>query len=89
MAGVAVYHWRALRLKLALAGVPNPLGSFPVVHALLDVIEAMVVESAQNKGAVERFYFDIYRPPPEVIEEMKKAPEADSSFDDFAALGLQ
>jgi len=86
---VAVYHWRALRLKLALSGIPDPLSGFPRVHSLLDIIESMVVEHAENRGAVARFYFDVYRPPPEVIEEMKKAPESDSSFDDFAALGLQ
>lgn len=60
------------------------------VHAVLDVVEQLAVEGKANEGgdALQRFYYDLYKP--DAVEVRKQIQEADtdSDFDAFAALGM-
>lgn len=79
-----------MRTKLALAGIPEPLTQFPTIHGLLDVIEQLAVEGKgrESREAVERFYFDLYRPEPETLRKEIESADTDADFDAFAALGM-
>lgn len=79
-----------MRTKLALAGLPTPLQSLPSLHVVLDVVEQLAVEAKINQGgdALERFYYELYKP--DVVEVRRQIREADTDtdFDAFAALGM-
>lgn len=66
---MTAHHWRALRLKLILAGVTDPM-RLPSMHLLLDNTEAAVLESmAGDKDSEARrsmFLNKLYAPTPEV-----------------------
>lgn len=52
-----------MRARLILAGIADPLRQLPDLHALLDVIEAMAVES-KTQDEIGQFHFALYRPDP-------------------------
>ena len=72
---MTAHHWRTVRLKLALAGISDPM-ALPTAHMLLDLVEHLILESfASNKPAEEeakrdQFYNALYRPPPETLKAM-------------------
>lgn len=82
--------WRMVRAKLASAGVADPLRDIPTLHQLLDVVEAMAVEakSIDGQDAVERFYFELYKPEPTEVRKQIETADTDTDFDAFAALGM-
>ena len=86
------HHWRDVRAKLALAGIPDPL-TLPSMHTLLDIVETIAVESMANardgKTKVERFYHALYRP--RVVKGRRLVPpsgfsdaDTEASFDAFS-----
>lgn len=74
-------YWRSVRAKLILAGIPDPLRQLPDLHALLDLVEAMALESmtAEDRG---KFHFQLYRPDP---SEKPVGFEEEEQLDAFAA----
>lgn len=60
-------HWRTVRLKLALAGIDDPM-RLPTMHMLLDMTENLIIESMvsdkpeDDKRQREQFMNDLYRP---------------------------
>ena len=91
MAGLVnatAYAWRLIRSKLAAGGITDPLRHFPTMHALLDVVESMAVEGKLEEGpdALQRFYFELYKPEPEKMAEQFTAEDTESSFDAFTAM---
>lgn len=71
-------------------GVAEPLEQLPTMHAVLDVVEAMAVEGKANEGgdAVQRFYFELYRPDEHEVRKAIETADTDAEFDAFAAQGL-
>lgn len=69
-----------------LAGITDPLNDLPDMHAVIDVVEALVIEGKANEGgdAVQRFFFDLYKP--EAGEKPAGFDEDDqmAAFDAFA-----
>ena len=65
LAGVAGFHWRAVRHKLLTSGIADPM-ALPGPHPILDVAEGLVVEgmSSHDDGQdrITRFYDALYRP---------------------------
>lgn len=77
----AARHWRTLRGRLALAGVTDPLRQLPDLHALLDAVEALLLEHA-DADAVNKHMTALYRPDP---SEKPRNFTADDQLDAFAA----
>lgn len=61
------------------------------LHHLLDFIEKMAVEAKVNEGgdALQRFYFDLYKPEADEVKAKMETEDTDTDFDSFAALGMQ
>jgi hypothetical protein len=78
-----------VRARLALGGLSDP-GALPTLHAILDVVEQLIVEAKANEGgdALQRFYFDLYRPDDREVRKAIETSDTDTDFDAFAALGL-
>lgn len=97
LAVMTAYHWRTIRQKLLMAGVLDAM-NLPSMHALLDVAEAMAVESASNdedpKAAVSSLYRKLYSVTPDLValngEDYRPAPpgfdpdDVENAFDAFA-----
>lgn len=97
----AGYNWRNIRQKLITSGVANPM-KLSSLHALLDVVEDIVVDSvfraaerekddappSAGETAVKRFYDEIYVPDPEEYgdEELDDVMPIPTGFDDPAAI---
>lgn len=81
LVAVTATHWRLIRAKLLLAGMPDPLRSIPDMHGLLDVAEHLVSEG-MSADDLEQFHFKMYRPDP---SEKPKGFEASTQLDAFAA----
>lgn len=82
------YSWRIVRAKLAQGGITDPLRHFPTMHGLLDIVETMAVEAKAEEGpdAVQRFYFELYKPEPEEMGQQFKPEDTEDSFAAFAAM---
>lgn len=61
LALTTAHNWRAVRARLLLAGHSDPLRSLPDLHSLLDVTEAMLVETME-KDDLAKFYQRMYMP---------------------------
>jgi len=90
------HNWRAVRSKLLLSGIVDPMG-LPSLHSILDVTEDIVVSALSRAGdkkegppsegelAIKRFYDAIYRPDPEdhfEEEDEDDEPVVPIGFDD-------
>lgn len=64
--------------------------SLPTLHAVLDVVEHLAVESKVNEGgdALQRFYYELYKPDPTQVKKMIETEDTDDAFDAFAAMGV-
>lgn len=60
------------------------------MHAVLDVVEQLAVEAKSNEGgdALQRFYYDLYKPDAVEVRRQIRQVDTDSDFDAFAALGM-
>lgn len=71
---MAAHNWRALRSRLHDKGITDPM-AMPSMHAVLDVIETMGVESAvhgatkevEAKSKISAFYNKLYAPDPTAV----------------------
>lgn len=61
------------------------------MHAVLDVIEHLAVEAKVNEGgdALQKFYYELYKPDPYEVKKAIEEADTDSDFDAFAALGMR
>lgn len=80
LAASAAVNWRMVRARLALGGVTDPLSAFPTLHTLLDVMESMLVENADERQRNE-VYTSLYRPEP---GQTFDTSDTDDAFDAFA-----
>lgn len=57
---------------------------------MLDLIEYMAVEAKVNEGgdALQKFYYELYKPDPFEVKKAIQEADTDSDFDQFAALGM-
>jgi hypothetical protein len=79
---VTAFHWRRVRLDLALAGIADPM-SLPTMHTLLDIVERLILESMQSakpkedEAKRENFLNRLYMPDPaemaDIAEDAKRA----------------
>lgn len=74
-------HWRTVRAKLILTGIPDPLRQLPDLHAVLDVVEAAILEP-MDRAEAGKFRFQLYRPDP---SEKPKGFDEDDQLAAFAA----
>jgi len=65
LASVAVNQWHTIRGRLIQKGIPDPLRQIPSMNALLDTVEAMLMESAASQGEDEakKLERQLYPPP--------------------------
>lgn len=89
------HSWRAVRYKMTMAGIIDPMG-LPSLHSVLDVTEQIVVESLLRSGEerdgppskgemkVQSFYDQIYRPDidDDGIEFLDEEPFVPAGFED-------
>jgi hypothetical protein len=82
------HSWRLIRAKLAAGGITDPLRHFPTMHGLLDIVESMALEGKAEEGpdAIQRFYFELYKPEPDKVAEQFKPEDTEDSFAAFAAM---
>lgn len=77
-----------MRGRLILSGIPDPLRQLPDMHAILDVVEVILLDSAHTREDRDRLNTTLYRPsleddtPPPGFE----VAEQQASFAAFAAL---
>jgi hypothetical protein len=97
LASISGQHWRTVRAHLIDKGIPDPM-LLPSMHALLDVVETMVVESIHadkprdTQRKRDEFYDTLYKP--EIVkvpvngDGYRPVPEGfddtDDVFDRFA-----
>lgn len=88
LAGAAVENWTAIRGRLVTGGVPDPLRQLPTMYALLDAVEAMVLESHQDERERDRYWRRMYAPPPGTREtgRLPRGWDRDSELAGFDAL---
>jgi hypothetical protein len=57
---------------------------------VLDVVEQLAVEAKLNEGgdALQRFYYELYKPDAAEVRKQIQEADTDSDFDAFAALGM-
>ena len=79
LTAATAHHWRTIRARLALAGIPDPLNTLPDMHALLDVTED-VLTSSMDAAEVSKLHTSLYRPEP---GQQFDPEESDESFDAF------
>jgi hypothetical protein len=60
------------------------------MHAVLDVVEQLAIEAKANEGgdAVQRFYYELYKPDPTEVKKLIQELDTEDEFDAFAALGM-
>ncbi|MDO4610966.1 MAG: hypothetical protein Q4B41_09985 [Corynebacterium sp.] len=61
LAGAAVGQWSMIRGRLIMRGIGDPLRDLPSLTALLDVVEAMVLDGAEDEKERRRILSDLYR----------------------------
>jgi hypothetical protein len=81
LASAAAHHWRSVRARLILAGIPDPLRQLPDIHAILDVVEVMLMEN-QDKAQREKLLDGLYMPD---LEDKPSGFEEEDTEDAFAA----
>lgn len=70
LAQVTVRQWSMIRGRLIQKGIPDPLRSLPSLTALLDAVETMILDGAEDDKERQRMLGDLYRrdnalaPPP-------------------------
>lgn len=57
---------------------------------MLDVVEQLAVDAKANEGgdALQRFYYELYKPDATEVKKQIQEADTDSDFDAFAALGM-
>lgn len=68
----------------------NPLQTLTTMHAVLDIVEQLAIEAKVNEGgdALQRFYYELYKPDEFEVKKKIAQEDTDSDFDAFAALGM-
>lgn len=91
LASLAAHAWRQVRTKLAMGGVHDPLHQLSSLHALLDVVENMAMESksGEGAGAIQHLFYDLYKPDEQEVQKLRETVDTDGDFDAFAAIGMQ
>lgn len=68
--------------RLILAGIPDPLAQLPSMHALLNVVEVMILDNCPTREARDDLIRMLYRPTDDedpkgfTLEEQRNATEA-------------
>ncbi|QFG11182.1 hypothetical protein PBI_CLOVERMINNIE_35 [Gordonia phage CloverMinnie] len=88
LAAITATHWRTLRAKHAMAGLPRPLEQLNSLHALLDLTEAAVMESMSGDKDADKnrraFLDKLYAPEKGVRLEGTGHKPAPAGFDEDA-----
>jgi hypothetical protein len=93
LAVLTAFHWRAIRGKLILAGIMDPM-ALTSMHALLDVTETSITESYSTAEDRTAFFDKLYAP--EIGRELNDDgytpkpsgfddDDVEASFDAFAS----
>lgn len=79
-----------IKAKLALGGIHSPLHVLHSAHDILDVVEFMAIEAKSSEGgdALQRFYYELYKPDDFEVKQAIASTDTDADFDAFAALGM-
>ena len=70
LARVAVANWPLVRGQLILRGIPDPMKQLPTLFALLDAVEAVYLEHADDAQRAE--WDRNYLPPPDLAAQIAK-----------------
>lgn len=83
LSATAVQSWPSVRGRLVMSGVADPLQQLPNLYALLDAVEAMVLEGMQKEEDRERYFSRVYAPPAGT-RQRGKVPKGWSDADEMA-----
>lgn len=62
LAGTTAASWRSIRAHLITNGITEPFTVLPHLHALLDVVEALLLEQTVKEADREQLMDRLYRP---------------------------
>ena len=82
-------NWNAIRSRLIMAGITNPLRDLPDMYALIDVTEQMLLESFKEERDRERYWITTYKPikgQSMAKDELPPGWSAEDEMADFDAL---
>lgn len=84
LAATAVAQWPQVRGRLVMSGVADPLRQLPTIYALLDAVEAMILDGMGKEEEREAYFRRMYTPP---VGSMAKGrtPKGFSAEEEMAA----
>ena len=80
LASTTVNQWHTIRGRLIQKGIPDPLRQIRTLNALLDAVEAMLMESAASQGEKELRELERQLYPPPAVGEMPKGNWSDDAL---------
>lgn len=82
LCGVMVRQWTTISGMLRRDGHTDPIGTFPTLWSLLDVIEAVIVETREDDKARDAYWRDLYMP----VDQSVDAPPPGWTAEDELAM---
>lgn len=89
LAMVAYRQWPTVRGRLVTSGIADPLRQLPTLYALLDAVEALVLDSMEKQEDRDRYFTRTYAPPHGWAQRGDRVPkgfEPDSELEAFMSL---
>lgn len=83
LAATTVNQWHTIRGRLIQKGIPDPLRQIPTMNALLDAVEAMLMEAAASQGEKELQQLERQLYPPPALGETPKGNWSDDALLDM------
>lgn len=83
LAATTVHQWHTIRGRLIQKGIPDPLRQIPTLNALLDAVEAMLMEAAASQGEKEVRELERQLYPPPAVGETPKGDWSDDALLDM------
>lgn len=62
LCNVAVRSWSAVRGRLVMSGIPNPMDDIRTLAALLDAVDMMIREGHKDEKETAKYEREVYRP---------------------------
>ena len=83
LSSTTVNQWHTIRGRLIQKGIPDPLRQIRTLNALLDAVEAMLMEAAAGQGEKELRELERQLYPPPAVGEKPKGNWSDDALLDM------
>lgn len=80
---MAAADWRTIEARLIMAGIADPLRMLPSMHAVLNVVELMLLETCEKASDREDMIRRLYRPIDDEVPAGFSAAEQRASVEGF------